>query len=96
MYCTAKSLTVIYIDGHDNIPDIALLPSSLIKKYDQETSNKDLGSQQTVVSVNKLDLLMNYVSLVIVLCKPPIIILQTLQQQIFKELLTYKGSTPHF
>jgi hypothetical protein len=60
MYCTAKSLTVIYIDGHDNIPDIALLPSSLIKKYDQETSNKDLGSQQTVVSVNKLDLLMNY------------------------------------
>jgi hypothetical protein len=42
------------LEDKDNIPDITLLSSSKIKKYDQETCRKYLGRHQTVASVNKL------------------------------------------
>jgi hypothetical protein len=42
------------LEDIDNVPDITLLSSSKIKKYDQETCSKYLGRHQTVTSVNKL------------------------------------------
>lgn len=38
--------------GPENIPNITVLSSSKIKKYDQETGTKYLGRQQRVAFVN--------------------------------------------